>query len=309
MKSLPNKNVSLTEQGRRSMDRNRNPAVGLKRRRVIRAVAVLAVGLVVSALVAYSFVNQPPAVQTASFKAAIIDQLSGTFPNTSFNDRIQTLLVNAGLSVDYYGPSQVTIELFRGLPSMGYGLVVIRAHSTGQLPGDKIMIFTSEEYRQDRFVYEQASDMLSGATSLSLGRVYFAISPRFVREAMHGSFPGSIIIMMGCTGLVNSEMARAFVDKGGRVYVSWDSPVTAERTDTATQALIQSLTDGKGVGEAVRSAMDRVGPDPVYNSHLHHYPGDQEDLTLGRPDPQGIMLNVQTGLGWSAVYRSRLRAH
>jgi hypothetical protein len=86
--------------------------------------------------------------------------------------------------------------------------------------------------------------------------------------------------MMGCTGLENSDMAQAFVSKGAGVYVSWDNSVTSDRTDNATTGLLQSLAEGKTVGQAVNTAMDEAGPDPVYHSQLGYYPDDQATLVL-----------------------------
>jgi len=233
----------------------------------------------VSGFVSYSILNRSSSAQATSFKAAIIDQLSGTFPNLLFDNDANTMLVNAGYKVDYYGPDQVTVDFFRNLPSKGYGMVIIRAHSTGWGPGDKIDIFTSETYRKDRYVYEQLVDQVNAAT-LGGGKYYFIITAKFVRDAMQGQFPRSVIIMMGCTGLKDSEMAQAFVSKGASVYVSWDSSVTPTRTDNATTALLRSLAKGETVRHAVNSAMVEAGPDPVYHSQLGFYPDDQASLVL-----------------------------
>jgi len=244
----------------------------------------------VSGLITYFVLNQSSPRQAVSFKAAIVDQLSATFPNQSFNDNAKTLLADAGYTVDYYGPDKVTVEFFRGLPSKGYGLVIIRAHSTGHsnVPGEDITIFTSEPYDPNRYQYEQLTNQVFRASlgtnlteaELGKGRLYFAISSSFVEHSMQGRFPNSIIIMMGCTGLKNSNMAQAFVSKGARVYVSWENSVTPDRTDNATTALLRSLAQGKTVGQAVRATMIKIGPDPVYNSQLGYYPQDSGGMVL-----------------------------
>jgi hypothetical protein len=97
---------------------------------------------------------------------------------------------------------------------------------------------------------------------------------------MQGTFPNSIIIMMGCTGLKNSNMAQAFVSKGAKVYLSWDKSVTTDRTDEGTTAFLHSLASGKNVKEAVDSAMSEVGSDPVFNSRLSYYPDNQATLVM-----------------------------
>ena len=249
-----------------------------RNRRVTLAIIMMAV-VSFSGLITYSVLNQSSPSQPVSFKAVIVDQLSGTFPNPSFEDTAKTMLVDAGYTVDYYGPDQVTVDFFRTLPSKGYGIVIIRAHSTGWVPGDKTAIFTSETWSINKYVYEQLVDEINGAT-LAGGKHYFTILPKFVSDAMQGQFPHSVVIMMGCTGLKDSEMARAFVSKGARVYVSWENSVTPDRTDSTTISLLRSMAQGKTISEAVSAAMNQVGPDPVYNSTLGFYPDDQAALVL-----------------------------
>jgi hypothetical protein len=121
---------------------------------------------------------------------------------------------------------------------------------------------------------------------------------------MQGSFPNSVIIMMGCTGLENSDMAQAFVSKGARVYVSWANSVTPDRTDNATTALLRSLAQGKTVSKAVSTAMGEVGPDPIYNSRLGFYPDDQATLALNLQH-NAMIANGQVLFEASVPYSSR----
>jgi hypothetical protein len=261
-----------------------------RNRRLALAVIMIAV-VSVSGFVTYFVLNPSSSGQAVSFKAAIIDQLSGTFPNPSFNDNAKTILVKAGYRVDYYSPEQVTVDFFRSLPSKGYGLVIIRAHSTGWVTGHPITIITSELWSANKYLYEQLTDSVAAA-KLPDNKTYFVITSKFVRESMQGTFPKSIVIMMGCTGLKDSEMAQAFVAKGAKLYVSWDKSVTADRTDNATTALLRSLAQGKTVGQAVNTAMDEAGPDPIYHSQLGFYPDDQATLVLSLQH-NAMMANVQ----------------
>jgi hypothetical protein len=250
----------------------------------------------VSGLITYFVLNQSSSSRTVSFKAAIVDQLSGTFPNPSFNDNAKTILVGAGYTVDYFSPDQVTVDFFRSLPSKGYGLVIMRAHSTGERPGDPVAIITSEPYSRSRYVYEQVTGAVGDAflSDQNFGYLnYFDITPLFVRSSMQGEFPNTIFIMMGCTGLKNSEMAQALLVRGARVYISWDKSVTADRTDNATTGLLRSLSEGKTVQQAVSAAMGEAGPDPIYNSQLGYYPEGQGGLVLS-PSHTGMMPSVQT---------------
>jgi len=274
-----------------------------RNQRVFLAITMIAVASV-SGFITYSVLNQSSSSQPVSFKAAIVDQLSGTFPNPSFNDNAKTLLVGAGYTVDYYSPDQVTVDLFRNLPLKNYGVVIIRAHSTGWKPGDPITIFTSELWRSDRHVYEQLTERVQISNlypTLPRNQEYFVVTSSFVRDSMQGRFSNSIVIMMGCTGLKDSEMAQAFESKGARVYVSWDKSVTADRTDIATIALVRSLVEGKTVGQAVGAAMGEVGPDPIYNSQLGYYPDDQATLVLSLQH-NAMMVNMQVASLDSGVY-------
>lgn len=214
-----------------------------------------------------------------SHTAAIIDELSATIPNQSFRQEATARLARIGFAVDYYSPSQVTVEFLRTLPSLGYGIVLLRAHSTGW-DGDTIAILTSEQYSSDRHSIEQVTGQVVRARLGVVNQDFFAITPNFVREAMQGVFPGSIIVMMGCTGLISSEMAQAFVAKGAEVYVSWDEVVYASRTDMATLALLQNLASGKPIDVAVAAATDNIPPDLTYNSQLGYYPLDHGAMLL-----------------------------
>ena len=211
--------------------------------------------------------------------AAIIDELSGTIPNPVFTQEATAQLIGTGFKVDYYAPDKVTIGILKQLPSKGYGLVIFRNHSTGW-SGDIIAILTSEPYSPDKYTYEQLNGQVIRARLGVANQDYFAVTPKFVRDAMQGTFPSTVVVMMGCTGLINSEMAQAFVAKGAQAYVGWEQVVMAWRTDRATLALLQLLISGKPVGAAVATATDNVPPDPLYDSQLGYYPIDQGGLIL-----------------------------
>jgi hypothetical protein len=264
-----------------------------KKRNRRKALAVILIAVAsVSGTITYSVLNQSSPSQAVSFKAAIIDQLSGTSANPSFNDSARSILVGAGYTVDYYSPDQITVQFFRTLPSKDYGLIIIRAHSTGGITGDPITIFTSEPYIQSSYTYEQLAGQLTKALLFANSRTYFAITAQFVQDAMQGRFPDSIVIMMGCTGLKDSDMAQAFVSKGARVYVSWDNSVTVDRSDNTVVALLRSLAQGQTMAHAVSAAMDEVGPDLIHNSKLGYYPDDQATLMLNMQH-NPTMTNVQ----------------
>ena len=224
------------------------------------------------------------------FTAALIDEVSAflnqttglwqpLIPDPAFLNQTTSLLTLAGYKVDSYPPSSVTIDLLKRLPSMGYGIVVLRNHSTG-FQGDVISIVTSELYTQDRYPFEQLTDQVVPVYLGVAKQTFFGITPLFVRDSMQGFFQDSIIVMMGCTGLTNSEMAQAFVSRGAQVYVSWDQVVQAYRTDVSTTIFWQQMISGHSVRDSTLIAT-RDGPaDPVYKSRLVFYPENEGSMTL-----------------------------
>ncbi len=217
--------------------------------------------------------------RTRPFTAALIDEVSAFIPDPAFVNQTTSLLTAAGYRVDYYPPRTVTIDLFKRLPSMGYGIVVLRNHSTG-FQGDEISLVTSELYTQGKYSFEQLTNQVVPVELGIANATYFGVTPLFVRESMQGFFQNSIILMMGCTGLTNSEMAQAFVSRGAQVYVSWDQVVQAYRTDVSTTIFWQWMTGGHSVKDSTLAAT-RYGPaDPVYSSRLVFYPANEGSMTL-----------------------------
>src|SRR4030042_5205318 len=119
---------------------------------------ILAVLFVFLNLFACSSVQQP--VQTISpkshtLKAAIVNHLSTSHPNQAFVKECSDILKESGYAVDYYKGEEVTVEFYRNLPTLGYDLIVFRAHSTYIQKYLSLAIFTSEPYSKERYVQEQ----------------------------------------------------------------------------------------------------------------------------------------------------------
>ena len=204
-----------------------------------------------------------------NLKAAIVDQLSLTLPNQTFMETTANILNQAGYSVDYYAGEKVTVEFCGELPTHGYGLIILRGHSTG-IYGQ---LFTSESYSTTKYVSEQLADRIIRVSFDGNPPYYFGISPLFVKYSIKGNFQNTAIFMMGCDGLKNTNMAQAFIEKGAKVYISWDESVSASHTDQATTRLLQHLvTEKQTIKQAVENTAREVGPDEVYNSILKYYP-------------------------------------
>jgi hypothetical protein len=183
---------------------------------------------------------------------------------------------------------KVTVEFYRNLPMHGYGLIILRVHSSATNPDrteDPVTLFTSERCDRSKYVYEQLTDQLalvaSSQDEMKEGITYFGINPPFVTQGMNGKFQSTIIIMMGCEGLDNTLMAEAFVEKGAKVYVSWNQPVSASHTDTATTQLLQHfLIEKLTLEQSVQETFKEVGFDPIYKSQLIYYPLEVGEQTL-----------------------------
>lgn len=221
----------------------------------------------------FHFSPQPSTDNPNPRKAAIVDHLSLSEPNQTFIQTSTTILEKTGFIVDYYPSEEVTINFFRNLPEHGYGLIVLRVHSTISYPDNRVILFTSEPYSKTKYVYEQLTGRVGIVCFQLEGPYYFGITPDFVKLSVNGRFQNTIIIMMGCNGLKYTSMAEAFIEKGAKVYISWSGSVLASHTDQVTTHLLQHIiTEKQTIKKAITGTMKEVGPDPVYKSVLTYYP-------------------------------------
>jgi len=210
---------------------------------------------------------------TASLNAVIVDQLSLTQPNPQFGESATNLLRAAGYAVDYYSGRAVTVDLFRKLPESDYDLVILRAHSAvatvGEERTDWVAVFTGELYDGTKHPEEQATNRVGKARAEGDDEEVFAITPDFIRGSMSGRFADTIVVLMGCDGLVSPVTGQAFLEAGASAFVSWTKPVSASHTDGATERLLEKLvTDGLGIEDAVAETAAEVGADPYYGGEL-----------------------------------------
>jgi hypothetical protein len=209
--------------------------------------------------------------------AVIVDQLSLTFPNPEFAAEARETLEEAGYEVDYFPGERVTVDFYRELPSQGYDVVVMRAHS-GQFwredeegevkKRDYVSVFTGEPYTSRKYVAEQRRRDVVKAYYYEGSDALFAAAAGFFEESMEGDFGGALVVLMGCEGLASERTARAFLDHGAGAVVGWDREVSAEHTDAGTEALLRGVVAGEPVKEAVAAARAEVGPDPAFGAEL-----------------------------------------
>jgi len=248
---------------------------------------LIAVAIVFLCLLTYFFLHSPSQTninQGFSYKAAIVDHLSLSAPNPTFNKTASTILEEAGFTVDYYPSEEVTVNFFRNLPKHGYGLIVLRVHSgIGVVKTDWVCLFTSERYTRSKYVDEQLAGRIMAACYQSPPEppYFFGINPDFVKLSTNGRFQDTIVIMMGCDGLRYPSMAEAFIKKGAKVYISWDKAVLASHTDKATIQLLQHLIiEKQTIKKAVTETNKEVGPDPQDGSILLYYPNSADNYAI-----------------------------
>ncbi len=103
-------------------------------------VVILLVGM--TALSTQNYLWRIPASHSNSHPRALVtDQLSLNYPDPSFSTSMTNALNAAGYAVDYFGPTPTAVDSLRQLPSQGYDLIIIRAHT-----GSSQSIITSEPY-------------------------------------------------------------------------------------------------------------------------------------------------------------------
>ena len=218
-----------------------------------------------------------PTGYSHELKAAIVDHLSLTLPNEAFVQATATILTKANYTVDYFSGEKVTVNFYRNLPIGGYKLIILRVHSALD-SNDKppLALFTSEPLDSGKYVSDQLTDQLRGVTFLPYSpgdKAYFGIVPKFIKLSVKGEFQNSVIIAMGCDGLRYTGMAEAFIEKGAKVYISWNASISASHTDQATISLLQNLiTQKQTIKIAVENTMKEVGPDSASNAVLQYYP-------------------------------------
>jgi len=239
-----------------------------------------------------------------SAMVGVLDQFYGE--SSSFTEEASRLLMARGLSVRIHKNDEVTVDLYRRLPTYGYKLIILRVHAgvSERLPEHPTFLFTSEPYSTSKYVFEQLSDeIMGGVLNPEAGeKSVFTVGPMFVKVSMQGTFDGAAIILSSCLGLYNEHLARALIDKGASVFVSWNERVTLDHTDKAVLVLLRALIVEKtSVEEAVRRAMKEVGPDQTYKSFLTYYPSSRgaASIWLVPQTTQGSLLPRYVPVGSS----------
>jgi hypothetical protein len=267
--------------------RTSDPAKLVDKKTIIYAALIIAAILLPTVFLVQLFASRP-SVQ----KAAIIDQLSSSHlapisrhPNQTFINFAKNSLDQRFDSVDYYSDN-ATVENYRQLPSKGYRLIIWRAHSALDLDSAYVAISTSDKDGPVKYDQYMREGKLTLCQITNDTNQYFAINPKFIKEAMTGRFEDTVIILMSCNGLNDKYLgtAQALRDKGAKVLISWNEWIDSDNNDDAVTRLLGYLIDeNKTVKEAVLKI-------PEYASHglprskLKYYPLTAETAGYHIPD-------------------------
>jgi hypothetical protein len=88
--------------------------------------------------------------------------------------------------------------------------------------------------------------------------MFFAVGPRFVESHLGGVSSG-LVVLMGCDGLKDDGLAKAFHDAGADAVVGWDGAVSLSCSDEAVIALIREMLTGGSLGDASASCSQVQG--------------------------------------------------
>jgi hypothetical protein len=220
--------------------------------------------------------------------AAILDALSELDPNPAFEEAVSEYLTQAGMFVDVYKSSAISVEFMKSFPA-GYELVVFRIHGGTSKHG--VFYFTSEPYDESKHQPEQIRDEVRPAKDYEGHPQVFAFGARFVDTYLRDHFRNAIIIGMECFGSGTSygtdgeavidtvpaekepNLADAFHSQGASAIIGWDKLVSLHFSDQAIQHLIRALAvDHLSVRQGVDLTNRELGPDPAYKSRVLFHP-------------------------------------
>lgn len=200
-------------------------------------------------------------------RAAILDGLYDTEPNSTLTGSMVQCLSNAGYTVDVFRGANVTVDLLRNVG--GYKILILRLHSTIHTDGF-LYLFSGEKYTESKYVNEQLAGAVKKAYTFNESEPpYFALNAVFLGNNKPDGLNGTTIILTGCNGTATPYMIKRFFERGVKAYVSWDGYVDLSHSDEATLRLVKALcSEGLSPKVAVEEVNREVGRDPFYQSEL-----------------------------------------
>ena len=211
----------------------------------------------------------------ASKEAVVLDVLSKDYPNPEFIKEVRNILESRGFKVHFYDHGNVSLEIFRTLPSRGYELVIIRTHGGRIRQPAGLMsvggVFVERCGPGDYPEYTRAGYLLRGRPFLS-NETYCVAPPHFISDRMLGRFPSSLIIVMACYTGDNEALATSFLHKGAEAYVGFRGEVSPQYADAFTIQLLRNLYQGNmTLEDAFNQALDLLGEDALFGGRAAIY--------------------------------------
>ncbi|MEM2740232.1 MAG: hypothetical protein QXQ29_05485 [Candidatus Bathyarchaeia archaeon] len=203
---------------------------------------------------------------TGASRAVIVDGIGLTKPNPAFLEGVRETLIQAGLNVDVYSGSQVTMKLLDSI--QGYSLIVLRVHSAVDAKYRFLYLFSTEAYNSERYLLEQLYGAYREAYTFDRSEgPYFALRADLLGD--EDGLKGSTIILMGCNGTNSNHAIERLFERGVESIIAWDGYVSLEYTDEATLTLLKLVyIEGLSYGDAVQRVMESMGSDPTWGSRL-----------------------------------------
>jgi len=257
---------------------------GFKRRMVYVAAFAIVVVLVVAFFFFYPNQSNSP-------KAAIIDQLGSDqldqlirHQNSTFIETAKSLLYERFSEVHYYS-NNATVDQYKRLASLGYKLIIWRAHSALNVDSKYVAIATVEKYATGKYGEYLENGQLTVCNIT--GQLYYGITPKFVSDFMSGRFEDTVIVFMSCNGLNGEYLktAEAFGNKGAKVFISWDEWIGPIDNDNAIARLLQYLINENNTIAQATGKIPVIYSEYVpLGTRLRYYPASSEVGSYRIPD-------------------------
>lgn len=184
-----------------------------------------------------------------------------------------------GYEVEVFSGEQVTVDLYRRLPSKNYGVIILRVHSTSTMEvsqtrtvsGAPVFLLTGERQNYLDYSYEQLMGYVR-PVKIDAG-TFLGVGSEFVAKRMEGTFPNTLIIIAGCESMRNKDLASALVARGASNVIGWSDSVELEHNDKAIISLAKALFERRlSTTSAILATMNEIGKDPAFQSVLLSYP-------------------------------------
>jgi len=169
----------------------------MKKIRISSKIFIVAISLIVSFSVLFSFASQENIIQNESYsnnglpRAAILDQLHSDIPSKDFQNKAAEYLETAGYEVDIYTTEELTVDFYKTLPKMNYEFIVFRTHAIGTdgpenfEKNKSVALFTGESYADDKYIQEQLFGQLRKGAPFMSSIVEVSVDLSNLNESAH----------------------------------------------------------------------------------------------------------------------------